>query len=102
MKVTQELVTVLADPLAGEISIVLAGVRIALSSDEAAELAHALATGLERLLAAPPDGAALEAWKVGRSDASGRPAEPDYMQDRTRALIQARMREKGVRPDETP
>ena len=46
----------------------------------------------------PADSAALEAWKVGRAgpEGAGRQAEPDYMQDRTRALIQAMMREKGL------
>jgi hypothetical protein len=100
MKVTQEIVTVLPDPLAGEINIVIAGYRIALTADESALLVHGLATSLERLVggsAAQP----AEVWSVrrdqpenGASDTSVDAAEA--MQQRTRALIRATMRAKGL------
>ena len=88
MKVTQELVTVLADPAAGEVNVVLAGYRLALSAEEAAALAEGLAAGLGRLRQAQ---APAEPWQVQRA-----PGEAEAMQSRTRALIQATMREKGL------
>jgi hypothetical protein len=92
MQVTQELVTVLADPLLGEIHIVLAGHRITLSADDASLLARGLASSLERLrgpTAPEPHGA--EPWQVERA-----PSDAEAMQQRSRALIQATMREKGL------
>lgn len=93
MRVTQEIVTVLADPPAGEVNVVLAGHRIALSIDEAVLLADGVTACLERLRAqaAAPGGAPPEVWQVQRA-----PGEADAMQQRTRALIQATMREKGL------
>jgi hypothetical protein len=89
MQVTQELVTVLADPVAGELNIVLGGYRLALSAEEAASLAEGLAAGLERLRQAAVQPS--EPWQVQRA-----PGEAEAMQSRTRALIQATMREKGL------
>jgi len=81
------------DTPAGEVNVVLAGHRIALSIDEAALLADGLIACLERLRgeAARAGGAPPEAWQVQR--AAG---EADAMQQRTRALIQATMRDKGL------
>ncbi len=93
MQVTQEIVTVLADPLLGEVNIVLAGHRIALSVDEAAQLAKGLVSSLERLRgqAVPDPAASSEPWQVERA-----PSDAEAMQQRSRALIQATMREKGL------
>ena len=98
MRVTQEVVTVLADPQAGEINIVLAGLRIVLSTEESAQLAQGLAASLERLAgsAAQPG----EAWSVRRApgdDTADRAlAEAEAIQHRARALIRATMRAKGL------
>ena len=104
MKVTQEVVTVLADPSAGEVNLVLPGLRITLSADEAAQLVGALAGGLDRLhravtaeaLAAPRSAAAAAAPPVEGATPSPLAAEADAIQHRTRALIQATIREKGL------
>jgi hypothetical protein len=99
MQITQELVTVLADAQAGEITIVLAGYRIVLSTEEATQLARGLASGFERLVgpAASEPATATEPavgadpWRLDRA-----PSAAEGMQQRTRALIQATMREKGL------
>ena len=106
MRVTQELVSVLPDPMAGEIHVVLAGHKISLSSEEGSLLARAISAALERLAAAAEPGGG---WTVRRAPvpmpaASPAPspepaetrAEADAMQQRTRALVQAMMREKGL------
>lgn len=54
MRVTQELITVLPDVDQHEISILLAGLRISLSGDEARILSTALAEAMKRVW---PDGA---------------------------------------------
>ncbi len=91
MRVTQEAVTVLANPVAGEINIILGGLRITLSADESALLAGGLVNGLEQLRAmAKAEAAMPETWGVGRAD------EAEAMQQRTRALIQATIRDKGL------
>lgn len=98
MRVTQEVVTVLADPQAGEINIVLAGLRIVLSTEEGAQLAQGLASGLERLAAGGASSA--EAWSVRRApadEAADRSlAETEAIQHRARALIRATMRAQGL------
>jgi len=91
MQVTQEVVTVLADPLLGEVQIVLAGYRILLSAEEATLLAKGLAASLERLHLHAAPAASPEPWQVDRA-----PADAEAMQQRSRALIQATMREKGL------
>jgi hypothetical protein len=93
MKITQELVSVLADPAAGEVHIVLGGYRITLTSQETSHLAGALAGGLEQLRGAPkrapstPPDDPIEVSRV---------ADADAMQQRTRALIQHSIRDKGL------
>lgn len=107
MKVTHETVTVLPNAALGEINIVLAGFRITLSADESMQLASALASSLEQLQGAHKHEAAAEKWGVGRSaqaapdprvSAAGKDAAADSeaMVQRTRTLIQASMREKGL------
>jgi len=117
MRIYQEIVTVWADPAAGEVNIVLAGLRIALSSDETAALADGLVTGLGQLRGARRS----EAGEAVESEGKGRPAaraaearptladksdagrqfvspapEAEAKQLRTRALIQASIRDKGL------
>lgn len=106
MKVTQELVTVWAEPETDEVNFVVAGLRITLTAEETALLASGLARSLERLRGA-------RARDADEADAGTRPAEPavivrrddgaalppaeaEAMQLRTRALIQASIRDKGL------
>jgi hypothetical protein len=105
MKVTQELVTVWAEPDADEINVVLAGLRLTLTAEESAQLAGGLARSLERLRAGqtkdlgeagmrPADTSGVI---VRKDDGGGPPpGEADSMQLRTRALIQASIRDKGL------
>jgi hypothetical protein len=98
VKVTQEVVTILADPQAGEINIVLAGFRIVLSIEEGAALAQGLAPALERLLGGASS-AAAEPWAVRRAPApetAADTADAEAIQARARALIRATMRAKGL------
>jgi|SRR5690348_4724798 hypothetical protein len=108
MKVTQEVVTVWADPLAGEVNFVLSGFRITLSAEEATHLANALAEGVDRLRQAPMPtvASAVPAMPApnppadpaadGPTGHSPTAAETEAIQHRTRALIQASIREKGL------
>jgi hypothetical protein len=104
MKVTQEVVTVLADPSVGEVNLVLPGLRITLSAEEATQLVSALASGLDRLaravtaeaLAAPRAAPTTAAPPSDAASPSPLAAEADAIQHRTRALIQATIREKGL------
>ena len=109
MRVVREIVTVLTDPATGEVSIVLSGWRITLTADEADLLARGLANGLEELRGAqrPESGATPELRSPGRSSAGSPDREPQHIvaplatdpeaiQQRTRALIQASIRDKGL------
>ncbi len=107
MKVTQETVTVLPNAALGEVNIILAGFRITLTADESLALASALASSLEQLQGMQKQEAAAEKWDVGRSTpaapdlrsgSAGKDAaaESEAMTQRTRTLIQASMREKGL------
>jgi hypothetical protein len=111
MKVTQELVTVWAEPDANEVNVVLAGLRLTLTAEETALLASGLARGLERLRAMQPREAGETGARAGdgsgvivrRDDAAAPPqGEADAMQLRTRALIQASIRDKGLSLREEP
>lgn len=105
MKVTQELVTVWAETDADEVNIVIAGLRLTLTAEETALLASGLARSLERLRAAQPKDADeagarpadTPAVIVRKDEGSAPPpGEADAMQLRTRALIQASIRDKGL------
>ena len=107
MKVTQETVTVLPNVAAGEVNIILAGLHITLTLDESSLLASALASSLEQLHGSPRPEAAAEAWSVGRSMSAAPDPRPgsagkdaaagsEAIQQRTRALILASMRDKGL------
>ncbi len=104
MKVTQELVTVWAEPETDEINIVLAGMRIALNSEETALLVSGLAKALER--SRPPSaregGDPLPVIVRKDEGVTPAPGESDAMQLRTRALIQASIRDKGLSLREEP
>ena len=118
MKVIRETVTVLTDPTAGEVSLILSGWRITLGAEEAELLARGLATGLERLRAAPrpksagpPEPPAAARNTSANADRAGGEAiqhivapltpDPEAIQQRARALIQASIRDKGPARDES-
>lgn len=90
MKVTREIVTVLSDPAAGEVNVVLSGFRITLTADEA----FLLANGLARCLAQRREPATAETSGPAESEDAAVESEP--AQQRTRALIQASIRDKGL------
>jgi hypothetical protein len=115
MKVTQEILTVLADPAALEVSVVMPGVRLTLTAAEAALLANMLRNGLGQLK--PQDQAATPATERSnagyaeamlrddhgpnrRDDAANLEpaiaAESEEAHEKTRALIRARIRDKGL------
>jgi hypothetical protein len=113
MKITQEAVTVLPNVARGEVNIVLGGIHITLTAEESLLLAAGLANSLDQLQGVEPrEAAAAETWEVGRSTQ----ADPDLRSSssdkeaasqsevlvRTRALIQASMRDKGLSLRETP
>jgi hypothetical protein len=113
MKITQEALTVLPDVAQGEVNIMLGGIHITLTAEESLLLAAGLANSLDQLQGiAPRDAAVAETWEVGRST----PADPDprsnssdkeaatpsEMLVRTRALIQASMKDKGLSLREEP
>jgi hypothetical protein len=107
MKVTQELVTVWAEPDSNEINVVLAGLRLTLTAEETTILASGLARSLERLRTPSGDSAPRTGDAAGvvvRKDdlAAGSQGEADAMQLRTRALIQASIRDKGLSLREEP
>jgi hypothetical protein len=113
-RVAREIVTVLPDPVAGEVNIVLSGYRISLTADETAVLARGLLNCLGQLRwgekraadaaghpttttslpEAPP--------RASAKDDGAKPAlspvavESDSVQQRTRSLIQASIRDKGL------
>jgi len=113
MKITQEAVTVLPNVAEGEVNIILPGIRVTLTASESLLLAEGLANSLEQLQARQKrEAAAAETWDVGRSPtadpdqharAPGKEAAtPSDMLVRTRALIQASMRDKGLSLREEP
>ena len=95
-RVAREVVSVLPDPVAGEVNVVVSGYRISLTADEAALLARGLLNSLgqlrwgEKRAAGPP---------LSNLSVAGPPeaaAEPDAAQQRHRRLIQASIRDKGL------
>ena len=99
MKVTRELVSVLTDPAAAEVHVVLAGWHLTLTAEETSQLANGLVASLERLRSGEKaDPIARDAFSVAPA-----PHSSEEMQQRTRALIQATIREKGLSlREETP
>lgn len=116
-RVAREIVTVLPDPVAGEVNIVLSGYRISLSADETAVLARGLLNCLGQLRwgekraagAAGPATTSMSTTslpeaplRASAKDDGARPAvspvavESDAVQQRTRSLIQASIRDKGL------
>ena len=103
--------SVLPDPVAGEVNIVVSGYRISLTPDETALLARGLLNCLGQLrwgekraagtagqsTTILPEAPARETAKDGAKPAvSPVAAESDAVQQRTRALIQASIRDKGL------
>jgi hypothetical protein len=112
-RVAREIVSVLPDPVAGEVNIVVSGYRISLTADEAASLARGVLNCLGQLrwgekraagiaMASPPAAGSPEAPRAAAADGGPRPAaspaavEPDAVQQRHRTLIQASIRDKGL------
>ena len=93
MQIYQEIVTVLPDPAAGEVNIVMAGLRIALTAEETSLLADRLVTSLGLIRAA----ANSEVTKPYVSPlVASTTTEPELKQLRARAVIQAGIRDKGL------
>jgi hypothetical protein len=114
MKIIQETLTVLPDAEQGEVNIILVGHRITLTADESSLLVNQLASSLTRLQRTQRhDATTAESWTPGRSAGSrpdlrsvfagkeGTPASEE-VQQRTRALIQAAMKDKGLSLDQEP
>ena len=112
-RVAREVVSVLPDPVAGEVNIVLSGYRISLTADETAVLARGLLNCLNQLhwgekraagqsTAIPSTNSSPEPPRTFAKDEAAKPAvsavaaEPDVAQQRNRALIQASIRDKGL------
>jgi hypothetical protein len=113
-RVAREIVSVLSDPVAGEVNVVVSGYRISLTTDEAALLARGLLNCLGQLrwgekraagqaIASPSVAGAAEAPPrasaayEGAKPAASPPAdESDAAQQRHRTLIQASIRDKGL------
>ena len=110
-RVAREVVSVLADPVAGEVNIVVSGYRISLTADEAALLARGVLNSLGQLrwsekrsagqaIAGPPatrtDEAPRAAYEGAKPTVPAAAAEPDAAQQRHRTLIQASIRDKGL------
>jgi hypothetical protein len=113
-RVAREIVSVLPDPLAGEVNIVVSGYRISLTADETAVLARGLLNCLAQLRwgekrAAGHANASLSTTslpeapsRASAKDDGPKPAvspvavESDAVQQRTRALIEASIRDKGL------
>jgi len=111
-RVAREIVSVLPDPVAGEVNIVLSGYRISLSADETAALARGLLNCLGQLRwgerrAAGAAGHSATSLPEAPSRASAKDdeakpavspvaAQSDSVQQRNRALIQASIKDKGL------
>lgn len=107
MNITREAVTVLPNAGRGEVDIILAGLRITLTADKSLLLAAGLANSLEQLQGIEQgEAAASDIWEVDRAapvapdpraGSSGKEAATEAeVLLRTRALIQASMRDKGL------
>jgi hypothetical protein len=117
-RVTREIVTVLPDPVVGEVHVVVQGYRITLTAEETSLLARGLLNCLEQLRWAQRRDAEAETaitetsgraagspdtrpGLTGENDAAMPIASPsgaasDVTQQRMRALIQATIRDKGL------
>src|SRR5690348_18349774 len=99
-RVAREVVSVLPDPVAGEVNVVVSGYRISLTADEAALLARGLLNSLGQLrwgekraagaIAAPPITRTNEtpraAYEGAKPTVPPAAAEPDAAQQRHRTL----------------
>ena len=84
MRIAQELFTVFANSAAREVVILLGGLRIALSIDEARQLTGQLANGIEEIVQADrsrSDTRLPEAAKPQHDSTAERPAEPAAQED---------------------
>lgn len=107
-RVAREVVSVLPDPVAGEVNVVVSGYRISLTADEAALLARGVlnclgqlrlgenrATSQSTSFPETPPGP-LAKNNGAKPVVSPVAVEPDAAQQRHRALIQASIRDKGL------
>jgi hypothetical protein len=118
-RVAREIVSVLPDPVAGEVNVVVSGYRISLTADETAVLARGLLNCLNQLrwgekraagaidhhhptTTLSATGLPEAAPRASAGDDAAKPAlspvavEPDAVQQRHRTLIQASIRDKGL------
>ena len=95
-RVAREVVSVLPDPVAGEVNVVVAGYRISLTADEAALLARGLLNSLGQLRWGEKRAAGQPASNLSVASPPEAAAEPDAAQQRHRTLIQASIRDKGL------
>jgi hypothetical protein len=112
-RVAREIVSVLPDPVAGEVHVVVSGYRISLTADETAVLARGLLNSLAQLrwgekraagqaIAGPSITSADDAPRASAAYEGAKPAAPpaaaapDAAQQRHRTLIQASIRDKGL------
>lgn len=106
MKIAQQMMTVFADPMTGEVNVVLGGLRISLNSDEASYLANELVRSLERLRGTPQKsevGAAGDVFNVTRhaSGSSAREVPQDIMAQQEwppHTVVDAMKRDIGLPP----
>jgi hypothetical protein len=97
-RVAREIVSVLPDPVAGEVNVVVSGYRISLTADEAASLARGLLNSLGQLRWGEKRAAGQPAASPPATGLPEAPAaiEPEVAQQRHRTLIQASIRDKGL------
>jgi hypothetical protein len=97
-RVAREIVSVLPDPVAGEVNVVVSGYRISLTADEAALLARGLLNSLGQLRWGETRAAGQPAANPPVTGSPEAPAaiEPEPAQQRHRTLIQASIRDKGL------
>jgi hypothetical protein len=111
-RVAREVVSVLPDPVAGEVNVVVSGYRISLTADEAALLARGLLNSLGQLrwgekraggqaIAGPPlsrsdEASPRAAYEGAKPGVPPAPPEADAAQQRHRTLIQASIKDKGL------
>ena len=78
MKVMPQAITVFSDPITAEVNVVLAGLRISLTADEASHLNNDLTRCLEGLRGTPrkSETSAVDAFSVSRQADAAAAREP--------------------------
>ena len=88
MKITQEIATVLSDPEKRELTVLMGGVRITLTAEEARALGSALNTGLKQLNGEP-------SWSRSGSSESTAKLQPVTNDDDEKAVTDFRALVEG-------